>query len=161
MTRASLQLIDAEPGNTTAHAQRFTPAIAHQLAVLRSALRACFAACNAAWLLLPCCVQVPAWQSWLLQAAVELRTTLLHQPYGDQALFVRRSTLQALNVSADRQCQDLLGCLECIAMCCAQCWYVYVDTCMSCLMVQLMGTWCCLPTCLLAGVQGVEAPGGL
>lgn len=42
--------------------------------------------------------QVPLWQSWLLRVAVELRTRLLHQPYGDQALFVRKSTLQELDV---------------------------------------------------------------
>jgi hypothetical protein len=44
-------------------------------------------------------VQVPLWQSWLLQVAVGLRTRVVHQPYGDQALFVRKSTLQELGVS--------------------------------------------------------------
>lgn len=52
-------------------------------------------------LLCPCfALQVPHWQAWLLRMAVELRTRVARQPYGDQALFARKSTLQELNVSS-------------------------------------------------------------
>jgi hypothetical protein len=33
--------------------------------------------------------------TWLLRTAVSLRTRLLHRPYGDQALFVRRAPFEA------------------------------------------------------------------
>lgn len=51
--------------------------------------------------------QVPFWQSWLLRVAVGLRTRVVHQPYGDQALFVRKSTLKELNVSGRQRLQSL------------------------------------------------------
>lgn len=50
-------------------------------------------------LLLTCIMQVPRWQSWLVQTGVALRTRLCNMPYGDQALFVRKSALQTLHVS--------------------------------------------------------------
>lgn len=52
-------------------------------------------------------MQVPLWQSWLLQVAVGLRTRVVHQPYGDQGLFVRKSTLQELGVSTPQSGHSL------------------------------------------------------
>ncbi|KAL6761000.1 nucleotide-diphospho-sugar transferase [Haematococcus lacustris] len=37
-----------------------------------------------------------SWQGWLLRTGVGLRTRLLHQPYGDQALFVSRAWLDKM-----------------------------------------------------------------
>lgn len=75
-----------------------------------SSMSACTVGAEVVWdaSLTVVCLQVPAWQSWLLQMAVELRTRFLHQPYGDQALFVRRDTLRDLNVSAGCCCELLL-----------------------------------------------------
>jgi hypothetical protein len=47
-----------------------------------------------------CCAQVPQWQTWLTEVAVGLRTVLLNLPYGDQALFVQREALEAVQVRA-------------------------------------------------------------
>ncbi|KAK9811265.1 hypothetical protein WJX72_000876 [[Myrmecia] bisecta] len=41
-------------------------------------------------------IDSPGWQMHLLHAAVSLRTRILHQPYGDQAIFVRANTFSAL-----------------------------------------------------------------
>lgn len=52
-------------------------------------------------------MQVPQWQAALVGAAVALRTWLLRRPYGDQALFVHRRTLEELEVclhAATRAC---------------------------------------------------------
>ena len=38
--------------------------------------------------------QLPQWQTGLLRGAVALRTRLLHKPYGDQGVFVRRTALE-------------------------------------------------------------------
>jgi hypothetical protein len=43
---------------------------------------------------------VPQWQAWLTEVAVGLRTVLFKLPYGDQALFVHRGALEALQVRA-------------------------------------------------------------
>lgn len=45
--------------------------------------------------------QVPTWQTRLVEACVGLRTQLLRLPYGDQALFVRRATLERCQGFAD------------------------------------------------------------
>lgn len=37
------------------------------------------------------CLQARPWTRWLLCTSVRIRTRLLHQPYGDQAIFVKKS----------------------------------------------------------------------
>lgn len=45
-------------------------------------------------------LQIPWWQSWLVEVGVGLRTVVLRLPYGDQALFVDRKALEAVQVNA-------------------------------------------------------------
>ncbi len=41
-------------------------------------------------------LDTPAWQARLIERAVRVRVRLFRLPYGDQAMFVRRETLEAL-----------------------------------------------------------------
>jgi hypothetical protein len=43
-------------------------------------------------------MQVPTWQSWLVETAVAIRTQLGRLPYGDQGIFVKRTALEKLQV---------------------------------------------------------------
>ncbi|WIA29170.1 hypothetical protein OEZ86_011681 [Tetradesmus obliquus] len=56
--------------------------------------------------------QVPGWQAWLTEVAVSLRTLLLRMPYGDQALFVRREALEAVQGFPDWRVLEDVGIVQ-------------------------------------------------